>query len=329
MNFGYQIEVHPDFDKKVICLFGQDDAGNRAIEMKYSPENGCNMFSFICDETQYLFEKTNFQGDLMLLGSPILYPSPNRIRNAQFTFDDREFRFEPNEGTNFLHGLVTSYPWDHDEPEITSDSVSVRNTVSFIEGNDLYHKYPVENRLELTYTLKKDRVCLDFRVVNLDKKHRLPFGLGIHPYFNLIGSREDICLHVPAKKWMEAVDRLPTGNLIDLADSPGDMSLPTPLSELNLDDVYWGMEPDQPQSIYYDKLGRRLIFHASEIFTHSCIFCPPHLPLFCVENQTCSADAHNLHAQGFPNAANLLILEPGETLSAKIEIEISTTERNT
>jgi len=33
---------------------------------------------------------------------------------------------------------------------------------------------------------------------------------------------------------------------------------------------------------------------------------------FCLENQACSTDAHNLYAQGKQDAAHLLIVQPGE-----------------
>jgi aldose 1-epimerase len=122
---------------------------------------------------------------------------------------------------------------------------------------------------------------------------------------------------------MEAVDLLPTGRLVDLDDGPADMCDPTPLSELNLDDVFWGMEPNEPQVIYYDSISKKVTLAASDFFTHACIFTPPQYPFFCVENQSCSTDAHNLYAQGLEKEAHLVILEPEESLSAWIEITVS------
>jgi aldose 1-epimerase len=122
---------------------------------------------------------------------------------------------------------------------------------------------------------------------------------------------------------MEAIDLLPTGRLLDLEAGPADLRTPTSLQGLDLDDVFWGLEPDRPQVIYYDEIGKKITLRASEFFTHSVIYTPPEQPFFCIENQSCSTDAHNLYAQGKREAAQLTVLEPGESLSAWVEIEVS------
>jgi aldose 1-epimerase len=49
---------------------------------------------------------------------------------------------------------------------------------------------------------------------------------------------------------------------------------------------------------------------ASEIFKHMVVYTPSKRDFFCLENQTCSTDAHNLYEKGFTEEAHLLILEP-------------------
>jgi aldose 1-epimerase len=53
------------------------------------------------------------------------------------------------------------------------------------------------------------------------------------------------------------------------------------------------------------------------------VYTPPERPFFCVENQSCSTDAHNLYSQGLQEAAHLTILDPGDSLAAWIEIAVS------
>jgi len=122
---------------------------------------------------------------------------------------------------------------------------------------------------------------------------------------------------------MEAEDLLPTGRLFDLEEGSADMRNPTPLSALDLDDVFWGLEPSQPQNIYYDDIGKKVTLTASEFFTHSVIYTPPSQPFFCIENQSCSTDAHNLYARGLTEESHLTILDPGESLSAWVDISVS------
>lgn len=316
---GKSEEVRADF----VELIGLDNSGAEKISVKISPDKGCNMFSLKVDGTELLFPAIDYKGHFMMLGVPILYPFPNRMAGAKFSLDGYEYRFTPNSGDLLLHGLITTSPWESSEPEVGEDGISFHNQIVFHDGTDLYQQYPIKQKLELVYKLKEDRVSLTFTVTNQDEIRRLPFGLGIHPYFKLISPRESIKIQVPAKKWMEAENLMPSGKLISLADGPAVMLEPTPLSELDLDDVFWGMVPEESQKILYEEAGLQVTFKATEIFTHTCIFCPPTMPFFCMENQTCSADAHNLYTAGFEKESHLLILEPGKRISGSIEILFS------
>jgi aldose 1-epimerase len=323
-KFSHAFEEHVDIDGRVIRLECLDsESGERRSGAKIAPGAGSNLFGLEFEGQEYLVGAIEHEGNSMLLGTPVLYPSPNRVRNARFVFEGQVFEFEANEGTNFLHGLVQRVPWQHATPFITSDGVSVKTSITFEPGKEIYDLFPIRNRLEITYTLMADGIRLDFQVINLDSEKRLPFGLGIHPFFNVIGPRERIKLQVPAEKWMEAVDLLPTGELVDLQEGPADMREPTPLSDVDLDDVFYGMAPEKPQVIYYETLGKKLTLKASAFFTHTCIFSPPHYPFFCVENQSCSTDAHNLYDQGLKEAAHLAVLNPGESLVSWVEITLS------
>jgi aldose 1-epimerase len=122
---------------------------------------------------------------------------------------------------------------------------------------------------------------------------------------------------------MEAEDLMPTGRLVDIEDGPADLRVPIKLSDLDIDDVFWGMEEEHPATIYYDDIGKKLTLHAADFFTHCVVYTPEDQPYFCIENQSCSTDAHNLHVRGFEKAAHLTILDPGTSLTAWIEFRIS------
>jgi aldose 1-epimerase len=57
---------------------------------------------------------------------------------------------------------------------------------------------------------------------------------------------------------------------------------------------------------------------ASADFTHLVVYTPQE-PWFCVENQTCSTDAHNLYTLGWDKESHLMVLEPGQTHSGFVE----------
>jgi aldose 1-epimerase len=53
------------------------------------------------------------------------------------------------------------------------------------------------------------------------------------------------------------------------------------------------------------------------------VYAQPRNPFFCVENQTCSTDAHNLYARGLQDAAHLLFAPEGGKSMGWIQFRIS------
>jgi len=324
IRYEHAYVKHPTTDWDLVKLRCVDtDSGQVKSSMAFVPQFGSNLLSFQVDGTEYLFDVASLPQGPMLLGTPILYPMPNRVRNAAFAFDGREYRFEPNNGTNFLHGLVRETPWQVDAPVVSGESISVRTWISFEPEAPFWELFPIRNRLELLYTLDCDSLRFSFTVFNEDDAQQLPFGLAIHPYFQIIGSREQVRIQVPAQKWMEAEELLPTGQLLDLAEGPADLTTPTPLTDLDLDDVFWGLSKERVQAVYYDAIGIKLTLTASDFYTHSVVYTPQERPFFCIENQSCSTDAHNLYAKGLKEQAHLVILEPGESMTESIVMAVS------
>jgi len=314
---------HPATGWRVVKLSATDPASGLKTVAQFTPEVGANLLGLAVGETEYLVDVDRAAGN-RILGTPILYPTPNRIRDGVFTFGGRTFRFAPNMGRNFIHGLVREIPWECGEPIVTPQGLSITAHYTFAPGSAPYDLFPIRNTLELTYTLRPSALRLEFTVRNEDERELLPFGLAIHPYFRIIGPREAVRIQVPAQRWMEAVELLPTGRLVDLAHGPADLSQPTPLTHLNLDDVFWGLEPAKPQVIYYDQLGTQVTLTAAELFTHSVVYTPQGRGYFCLENQSCSTDTHNLYARGLQEAAHLTLLAPGQALRAWVELTVGT-----
>ncbi|MCD6518422.1 MAG: aldose 1-epimerase [Anaerolineae bacterium] len=313
-EFTYSTTQDPHTGSEIIRLNHQSLEGQTSLS--FLPEVGCNLISFQVDGQEYL---CGFSPQGRLLGTPILYPTPNRVKNARFVFQGKTYHFPANDGPHFIHGLVRNIPWEWDTPSLSEEQASITCHIAFTPGTELFHLFPFHNVLELTYTLRPRAIRLEFTIHNTDTWQPLPFGLAIHPYFNIIGSRADVRIQVPAKKWMEAIKLIPTGRLVDLTDAPADLRKPTSLDGLDVDDVFWGMTPEHPQVIFYDAIGKKLSLRASEIFTHSVVYTPQGKPFFCLENQSCSTDAHNLYARGLGRESHLIILEPGAKLSAWVE----------
>jgi aldose 1-epimerase len=288
--------------------------GAKPMLAKIAPHAGANLFSLAYEGKELLYcPETNslagFTGTSS--GTPVLYPTPNRVAGGKFTFEGRTFDFGLNDGDRFLHALVRDVAWEYGVPFASDSSASVTCWIDFAPGTELYGKFGFDHRLSLLYELDEKGLRISYKVENRDSR-QLPYGIALHPYFNFLGERESAILCVPAQWHMEAVNLMPTGKLEKLDGAAFDIRQPTPVPNLVLDDVYFGMRSENPAWIEYRQAGIRLQLAASEEFTHMVVYIQPQNPFFCVENQTCSTDAHNLYARGLVEESNLLIVPAGE-----------------
>ncbi len=309
-------------------ILGNDGAkGEPTVTVRLCPEAGANLYSYRFNDLDLLHSPSELKASAMGgAGIPILYPTPNRVRGGRFTFQGREYVFR-DDGRISIHGLVLRANWSSEPPVFDSNDpareVSVKAWIDFEPGSPLFEQFPIRHRLTVRYRLSAKGLRADFTVANHDKLN-LPFGLGIHPYFAVLGAREKTFVQVQAEKKMEATpDLLPTGSLQSLDGAPFDLRQPRPLSELALDDVYWGMKPGKAAGYEARDVGIKMDLLASEDFTHMVVYTPQGRPFFCLENQTCSTDAHNLHARGLTTESHLLIVPPGGSWTGWVELRPS------
>lgn len=300
--------------------------GGDALEARIAPEAGANLFSlrFAGEE---LLAQPKALADLTRhgAGTPILFPTPNRVRDAAMTFEGRRFTFEPNNGKNFIHGLARARPWNFEPPAAGGKTSTARLFLDWTPEQPDFAKFPVRHRLTVTYTLRADGLRIAFAVENRDQA-RLPFGFGLHPWFRVPGERKDVFLTVPATHRMEAEEKLPTGELIAVAGTPYDLRRPVSLEGLALDDVYFGLAPAARPGFAWRDRGIAVTLSGSREFTHLVVYTPPGKPFFCLENQTSSTDAHNLHARGAKRQAHLLVAGKGRTVRGFVDWKVRRTK---
>ncbi|HEU0005914.1 MAG TPA: aldose 1-epimerase [Terriglobia bacterium] len=307
-----------------IAVLTYTDPGNakRSLEARIAPEAGSNLYSFKIGGVELLVQPAEWGITPSLrYGFPVLFPTPNRVREGKFTFDGQTYSFPANERTHFIHGLVHKLPWRAGAASADSKSASMDTHLDWDSSQPDFKLFPIKHRLSLRFTLDAHGVRLAFTVDNQDSK-RLPFGFAFHPWFQILGSRANTYLRVPAQKHMEAEGLLPTGKLADLAGTLHDLREPVSLEALKLDDVYWGLTPERVPGYEVRDKGIKVSLGASPEFTHMVVYTPPGKPFFCMENQTCSTDAHNLFAKGLEKEAHLLIAAKGKKVSGWVYIGV-------
>ncbi|MDA8219049.1 MAG: aldose 1-epimerase [Dehalococcoidales bacterium] len=152
-------------------------------------------------------------------GNPILFPFPNRVRNACYSFEGHEYRLDVNTPDgHHLHGLVRDLPWRVEEARAGDDGALLRCSLRTTEHSDVLRQYPFPFVLSVTYVLASNTLRCDAAVQNTGEG-RLPMGFGLHPYFRAPlepeGNRADCMVQVPARyTWKLDAEKLPTGEQV-------------------------------------------------------------------------------------------------------------------
>jgi aldose 1-epimerase len=309
-RFTYDFRVEKDSlsGHTVVTLFRQ--GGARSLEARIAPTAGANLFGLAYGPAELILGPASLEEfDGSRFGTPVLYPTPCRIPGGKFTFLGRKFDFGINRDDTHIHGLVRNVPWQYETPEVDQNGVSLYTWIEFYPGGQLYEKFGYDHALSLVYRLGAKGLRIIYEVANRSSEP-LPYGFGFHPYFNYPGEREEVYLSVPATGRMLMENLIPTGGIAELSGKY-DLRQSVRVADLVLDDVFTGMVQEQPAVIEWRDSRVRLTLNASHQFTHLIVYDQPENPFFCVENLTCSPDAYNLYARGFPEESGLKIVPPG------------------
>lgn len=151
----------------------------------------------------------------------------NRIGNARFILDGREYRLAANNGPNHLHGGIKGFDkvvWDANPLPATQHQASVEFTYHSPDGEE---GYPGNLAATVIYTLTEhNELRLDFRAKT---DQATPINLTNHSYFNLTGSGDilDHELQLFTDRYTPSDEGLiPTGEIASVAGTPLDFTQP-------------------------------------------------------------------------------------------------------
>jgi aldose 1-epimerase len=288
------------------------------------PAQGFNCFRWWTAEHEILYADPQFLAGTASptrSGIPILFPFPNRVAGGEFTWDGQTYQLPLNDpaGKNAIHGFTCRRPWRIVDNGCDADSAWLTGEFhAATDAPDCSPLWPADYRLRLTYRLLPGALRLEAHVDNPDARP-LPFGLGYHPYF-LVAPPEVCTVRVPAHRYWELEESLPTGNRVVL-DRTRNLNEDRAFVDLTVDEVL----TDLPRSA--EQLPERGVVRrgtlsvgllGSPAFREMVVFTPPHREAVCLEPYTCTTDAINLQQRGID--AGLRVLAPGEAWSAIVEL---------
>lgn len=256
-------------------------------------------------------------------GIPILFPFPGRLRGSHLAYEGQTYPLGSDDGRgNAIHGFVLNRPWR------IVESLPHRAVGEFHASLDepgLIRRWPNDFRLTMAYELNGNALSAEIEVQNPGPA-RLPFGLGLHPYFRLplgAGGQADNCrVTVPVSKYWELSGMLPTGRRLP-ADGPRALAGGLAFSQMQLDDVFTGLGVAAGRclaSIEDPHCGRTLELSFDASFRECVVYKPPHREAVCIEPYTCVPDAYELQAAGIETG--LRHLQPGEVFQTRFEITV-------
>ncbi|KAA8923153.1 aldose 1-epimerase [Thermoplasma sp.] len=135
-------------------------------------------------------------------GSAFLFPYANRVRNAEYVLDGRNYSLPRNEGKNSIHGLVLGQ-----RLAVTTskdDSLTMEANIQAGVG------YPSDLKVRISHSITSKSYSCQISVSNVGDR-RSPVAAGFHPYF-LFKDRWRIV--EPETAWLMEYDGpFPTGKM--------------------------------------------------------------------------------------------------------------------
>lgn len=254
-------------------------------------------------------------------GSPLLFPFPNRIAGAAFTWEGQEYRLPPRPGeTNAIHGFAYDRPW-----RVVDSGVDYAVGQFQLSQDDpeRAHLWPSDGLIEVAYRVRGSTLRLDVRIANPDTRP-LPFGFGTHTYFKLplsSGSRPEDCVFVaPAGEIWELNGPLPTG---ERRPVPPDLDLRRGYRYRGpgLDQLMTGLDSSNGAvecAVMDEAAGVEVLQQFDPQFRELVAFTPITMPAVCLEPYTCTTDALHLQQRGID--AGWQVLQPGDEWRGWIQI---------
>jgi aldose 1-epimerase len=182
-------------------------------------------------------------------GQPLL-PWPNRLADGHYSFEGHEYQLPIDEvsASNAIHGLTRWLNWHAVDQQ--PDRVTMALTLHPRQG------YPFTLDLRLTYRLADAGLAVHAEAVNVGSQS-LPFGAGFHPYYTVGTPLVDAAtLRVPAARTLELDGRgLPTGRLLDVANTDRDFRTARPIGATRLDTCFTDFERDAAGNASVDLTG--------------------------------------------------------------------------
>lgn len=241
----------------------------------------------------------------------IMLPWANRIKDARFSFQGKDYQLEPtpDDGTA-RHGDVRKRAWQVEDASETY----IRLSISVPNGN-----FPFPFSAKVEYRLEGSDFIWTLLLKN-ESDQAMPSGFGFHPYFVLTGGDNTPQLQIPCEKYFQLTDFVATSAPISIIPKLDFRELRT-LDDASYNDLLTSRINDDPVRIVYPVWNKEIQMHADELYNHILLYTPLDEPSFAVEPQTNTNDGVNLYTKGI-EGSGVFVLEAGEEKTASVQLRV-------
>lgn len=245
-------------------------------------------------------------------GSFLMLPWTNRVKDAAFRFNGRNYALKPNhaDGTA-IHGIGRDRAWRI----VDRSPITARLTLD--TRDDPASPYPFGGVVR--YEIGPDRVEIDLSVTNLGSEP-VPAGCGHHPYFQrrLFSDEDRLGVQMGVSGRYACEGCIPSGEVNDDSVCAG-LRGGGPIGNPGLDDVFAGFNGQA--LLEWPASNMRLRMTCSAELGHIVIYTPTAPDgspdaFVCIEPVTMVNDGFNLMDRG-QSGTGVRVLEPGETLRTR------------
>jgi aldose 1-epimerase len=285
---------------------------NADLTAEIAPETGGALSAFYSQDngkrTHWLRPasgQTLANSDVLGMSCFPLVPFSNRIRDGRFDFHGQTIQLPLNFGDHphAIHGFGWQNVWTVEAQ--TDDQVSLVN----VHAADAW---PWAWQARQDFSLQGSALEVTLSLTN-ESDQDMPAGLGLHPYFPR-SSGAVITAGVEAM-WQVDDEVMPVSLNAPLPSADPNTGLNVADSILDNGFTGWRGRAE----INWPDRTRSLVMTATEPLDQLVIFTPAEEDFFCVEPVSHGTDAVN--ASG-PDDRGLIILAPGQTVSASVTFEV-------
>jgi aldose 1-epimerase len=252
-------------------------------------------------------------GNASLCASFIMLPWCNRLRDARFRFEGREYALQPSsaDGTA-IHGTVRRLPWQ----VASAEPLRVVTTFDSAAQEPDKINFPFRFSARSEFRLDKRDFVTTLTLRNEDSQP-FPAGFGHHPYF-VRDADNRVQIQIPCDEHFELVDALASAPPVPLPPEL-DFREVRPLGTRVYEHLLTTRANDLAARIVYPEASVSML--ADPLFRHVLLFAPEGKPFFAIEPQSNANDGFNLYEQNIAGNG-VFVLQPGESKSGTVTLRL-------